>query len=788
MERRSESFGRMLKAGMAGIAHIEGKRQDAVEAELGALIGVAGVTLQRYKTGHLPPDPQSIERLAEACVRRGLLGRLWLERFLEAAQQPLAIIEALSARLFPQQLVQRERVPRLNLPPPTYTRFIMRKAAYDGLMAGLRSDLPVTLLLSLGGMGKTSLARAVTAACLEAHKSQAEKAASAQGAQHSASASQSPSLPVPFAVAVWVSDKDHFGTTNLSSTLDEIARVLDYPGLIERPFVERQREIANLLRERPVLLVIDNAETITDSALLEWLGRLPSPSKALVTSRFALPRLGPAYSVELTPMSAAETRALIADWLPRSRLHTLRGGLDQFAPIIEVAGGNPKATQLALGLLQHRSLTEVIEDVHIARGGLFDELFARAWALLDEAARRVLLALPLFPGSAAAEALGYCADLSAAAFAASVEQLDSLSLLDVERYELHVLPRYNAHPLVRAYAQARAAEQPPLAQLLRERWLSWCADTAHAVGFCWYDLDRLDALDSEYVAIQEAVRWAAAQQRDQEVIKLVEGVRYYYNVRGLWGEEELHNHERRAAAARRLGDRDNLILALAHRVEVLSKQGGPEHAAAALAELTALAEGLYREQRQLRATEYASGALVRPNLRDDAAFEYGHALGLHARASGDLAAAEAHWRDLLGLAQPLGGQKYVINRRWLATVLLEQGDSVAAQAYYREALADAEQINDTRSITGNRLKLAQIALAHGELRTADEALATCRTIAERYRDRRRLAEYHRLAGQIAAQQGRRAEALAELQVARDLFERQGMRREAAEVDRLSAEC
>ena len=65
MDKRSESFGRLLRAAMAGIAAIEGKSQRAIEAELGAAIGVAGPTMQRYKAGHIPPEQPSIERLAD---------------------------------------------------------------------------------------------------------------------------------------------------------------------------------------------------------------------------------------------------------------------------------------------------------------------------------------------------------------------------------------------------------------------------------------------------------------------------------------------------------------------------------------------------------------------------------------------------------------------------------------------------------------------------------------------------------------------------------------------------
>lgn len=755
MEKRSESFGRLLRASMAAIAAIERKTQQVVESDLGALVGVAGPTMQRYKAGHIPPDLVGVERLAEAGVRRGLLGPLWLERFLAAARYPVYEARELAARLFPVALASQSRGGQPNLPPPTYMRFIMRRAAYEAVIAGLSSALPATLLISLGGMGKTSLARAVAGDCLEARVPE-----------------------VKVACAVWISDKDRPGTTNLSVVLAEILRVLDYPGLAGLPFVERLREVEGLLRRQPVLLVVDNAETISDVALLEWLARLPGPSKALVTSRFALPALDQAYLVELEPMAEAEIRALIAERLPRSRLRGLPGGVEQLLPLAAAAGGNPKAAELALGLLQHRALPDVLADLISARAPLFDELFARAWELLDAAAQRMLVALPLFPTSAATEALAYCADLSAAAIERSAQQLVGLSLLDIERADLRGPPRYNAHPLVRAYAQARLAELPAHDQhRLRERWLAWYAELATSVGFCWDNLDRLDLLDEEHASIQAAVIWAAEHGDDARVLILVEGVRYYYNVRGLWGEEELDSLQLRASAAHRLGDQASELLALAHRAEILSKQGRLDEAGVLIGQLEEVGAGLYAER--LQAGEgRVNGVAESPE--DAAAFEYGHALALYARACGDLALAEQRWRDLLDFSRPLGGQKYVVNRRWLATVLLQQGQLAEARDLYTASLADARQIGDLRSVAGNTLKLAAIALRDGDLVTAAADLANCAAIAERYRDRRRLAECHALMAQLKERQGDAEAATAELRAALDLFERLGMRREMNE--------
>jgi predicted ATPase/class 3 adenylate cyclase len=101
MSNRNESFGRLLKGAINSIAAYEGKTAPAIEDELGGQIGVAGTAIQRYKAGHLPPEPRAIQILAEAAVRRGFLSRAWLQRFLQAARypQPDALIAQLADAL-----------------------------------------------------------------------------------------------------------------------------------------------------------------------------------------------------------------------------------------------------------------------------------------------------------------------------------------------------------------------------------------------------------------------------------------------------------------------------------------------------------------------------------------------------------------------------------------------------------------------------------------------------------------------------------------------------------------
>jgi tetratricopeptide (TPR) repeat protein len=737
MKKQSETFGRLLKAGLNSIAMIEGKTSPLIDEEIGALVSLAGTSIQRYRSGFIPGDHDFARVVAEACIARGLLGQRWLEPFLKAANYPPFEAQALIARLFPAASAPARVTPtRPNLPPPTFSRFIMRRDAYDAALAGLASDLPLTAIVSLGGMGKTSLARVLAGDCLEGRASRS------------------------FDAVVWVSDQDRPGTTSRSTLLDAVARALGYPGFLGLPAAEKQRAVEDLLRAQPVLLVLDNAETVEDMAALEWLAQLPAPSKALLTSRTAPPARLPACLVDLEPMDAGEARALIADHIQHTRLRQLPDARAQLQPLAVAAGGNPKAITMALGLVQRRPLDEVLAGLRGADlDTLFAGLFARAWALLDAASAHTLLALTLFAGSAAEAALAFCADLSPAAFAQVADRLADLSLLDLMRTDLHAPPRYALHPLVRAFAAARLAERPDEETTLRGRWLTWCADLAESVGFCWANLDRLDILDPELDTLQAALEWAAAHSRDQATVRLAEGLRYYTNVHGLWDAERLKNYRRRADAALRLGDTSEAVLALAQRAEVLSKKDTLAEAAAWLAEAEAVAAGAA--------------------LSTDADFELGHARGTLAYAQGDLPAAEGHWRALLPFAATLDAQKHVIARRWLATSLLEQGQVDEAVALYRASLADARAANDTRSVTGNTLKLAAIDLGRGDLAAAEAALAECYAAATRYIDRRRLAECHRLIARLRVAQGDSAAAAESLALAIDQFTRMGMRKDAA---------
>lgn len=538
---RSETFGRLLKAGIGSIANCAGKTLPVIEEELGQQIGVSAATIERYRSGYIPPESKTIEILAEACVKRGLMGREWLQKLLHAARYPL--VDQLLDQLCPigTRPLRPARIYQ-NLPAPTYSQFVMREQAFAEVRDGLRQRSAVVLVVGLGGNGKTSLVREVTDYCLKEN---------IEG-------------PVVNA-AVWVSDKDQPGTTSLSTLLDQIARVLDYPGLAQLPHAEKQYEVEQLLRRQAVLVVVDNFETITDSALPAWLLRLPEPSKAVVTSR--------AYSrafrnnttlVELRGMQAAEAHTFINQRLRVLRIEHLVTDQTQLETLVEATGGNPKALEMALGLIKYeqRPIQAVLDDLYRARGELFDDLFSRFWQLLGEPASHVLLAMPCFADSASAEALAATAGVTGFAFDSAVEQLTNLALIDVQQADLSSTPRYTLHPLVRAFAQARRQDMPAFEVAVQVRWGRYFVDfiarhlrTGVFEEPYWDTLLRRTmwkTMRLDLSNLLKALSWADQIDNDEMLTDLMLHLSHFLGHVSMFNERA--NYAQRAAdAAHRLG-------------------------------------------------------------------------------------------------------------------------------------------------------------------------------------------------------------------------------------------
>lgn len=739
--KKSAAFGNLLKGAINGIANYEGKNAPIIEDELGALIGVSGKTIQRYKTGYVPPfdrEHDAVRVLAEAAVHRGFLGRGWLERFLHAARYPTA--EKLVDELCPAQIprLKPERVYQ-NLPAPIYSQFVMREQAFAEVIDGLEQRSAAVLIVGMGGNGKTSLAREVAAHCVQ------------------------DTSDVPrFDALVWVSDKDNPGTTNLSSVLDTIARTLDYPGFVQFSHAEKQYEVEQLLRRQKVLLILDNAETITDGALFTWLVRLPDPSKAIITTReyHRLLRRN-STPIELRGMQAAEARTLLHQWLERLRIAHLVHDQTELEPLLAATGGNPKALTMVAGLLkyEHRPLKQIVNDLYAARGDLFADLFSRAWALLDEAGKQILMVMTFFPDSASSAAVRTSADVTEFDFDRAVECLTDLSLLDVQQDDLNSTPRYLLHPLVRAFAGARLAEKPAFEREARERWVGWYVELASKVGYCWNDLNKLKLLDLEYEVLLLVLDWTYQNHCSDKVLRIIHGVWYYLQVRGLWDRMLVVEHQR-YKTAQSIDSVPEKIYALRNFIHVLSRQNSPDIANPYVDELYDF--------------------MQHPDLPKDILAWCYVDLGWYWLARQDIHQAQQCFMQCISVVGDNSSPHYAIGQRSLALCLYQQGLLSEAKGFLYKALKLALDNHHIRNEVYIRACLAMVLLDSDDIQLAQEELVRTIQLAYQYNIRELIpfiqknhARLHTLRGDLPAAHAALAEAT-------DLFERMGMRHELAE--------
>src|SRR5262245_37954477 len=301
--------------------------------------------------------------------------------WLDVAQGIRKAIEAMAGRK--AQRIRESGLLPAAIPRPPHVGFVARRDQ-DGrdLIECLREELAperrqIVTLWGPGGAGKTTLAA-------EAARAMADKFRGR---------------------IIWTGPQLRADFTP-SALLDEIATQLGRADLRMAPTAEKPELVRTLLAESPVLVVLDNFETISEEGqpqCVEWL--IGAPCSVLITTR---DKIDHTRSVPIAAMSLEESQDFLSRLIEQAHDRASFDGLDR-GIIIETAERNPLVMQWIVAQIDEAQRPrDVLAELRQGEGDAAFRVFDRSFILeqLGDDGRAALLALALFTPSASRETVG----------------------------------------------------------------------------------------------------------------------------------------------------------------------------------------------------------------------------------------------------------------------------------------------------------------------------------------------------------------------------------------------
>jgi predicted ATPase/DNA-binding XRE family transcriptional regulator len=544
---------------------------DLTQEDFAQRVGIATETVSKIERGERRPSKHVAERMAQvlelpdqervAFVRAA---RVLLNDSADTPAPPAtATLPAVAA----------PRRPQVNLPIPA-TALVGRAAELDELDRLLHD--PACRLLTVsgpGGIGKTRLAIEATAR---------QAAGFADGAAFVALAS----VAAPDLIAPAIADAlgfSFYGQANANG------------------------QLIDFLREKALLLLLDNFEHLVDGAdfLVELLQRAPQ-IKLIVTSRERLNLQGE-WVIELQglslprnvdsgkngePLAGFDDSAAVALFLQTARRtyagFTLvpadRAAVVQICRLVE---GMPLGIELAAAWVRVLPLSEIADEIARtldflaasardlpARHRSLRAVFEHSWNLLTDAERIVMRRLSVFRGGfSRAAAAAVCAELkieneelrNSAPQPLLNSQFSILNLLtslvDKSLLRRSGAGRYDMHELVRQYAATHLDAGSDEYTITRDRHAAFYMELVQRRE---NELKRarqktvLDELMAEIDNLRLAWDWAATHAQLAALSGAVRGFSWFYELRSWFqeGETMLARAVAALGGARDLADRD----------------------------------------------------------------------------------------------------------------------------------------------------------------------------------------------------------------------------------------
>ena len=682
-------------------------------------------------------------------------------------------------------------VPYPNNLPAAATDFVGRELEIQTAKELLSSNRLLTLI-GPGGVGKTRLALQVAAELTE---------------------------EFPHGVW-WVSLASVASPDFLVST---IAEALNFS------FYNREdpdTQLFNFLREKQMLLVLDNFEHLTLGA--EFLGDIlfhASQIKIMVTSRERLNLRGESIlelsGMAFPPLEATdrlEGYSAIQLFVQSARRTNPDFTLSEECKscvirICQLLEGLPLGIELSAAWMRVLSCEEVVEEIEKNLDFLVSPLrdlperhrslravFEHSWKLLTEEERRVLRQISVFQGGFRREA----AISVVGATLAHITNLMDKSLLrkNGERYEMH--------EILHQYAAEKLQQHPEENQQISELHSCYYANFLAGLREHLKDQRQKQALQSigeEIENIRAGWRYAIEHSGIEEIKISLESLYTFYEIRGFFreGEQVLQGvmGMLESTLEEERGNRGNPVLLekvrlrygalhfrqshyeqarqlLEQSLESLRTMDQPLELALGLNKLSSLSVELGQYDRARKLSQESLEIYQRQGDTRGIG-ELFNQLGNISYQIGDYQKAEHYHRESLRLFRDMNSPWELANTLIsLGNVESELGDNLQAKQYYQEALAICEEIDAKSGMAATLNNIGDIARELGDYAEARENLMRSKDLYRLVGDRYGMWVVLINLGDVAYRLGDYEEADVLLQQSRNFCEETGNRQGLAQ--------